>query len=368
MARSATAPGSGSKDGASRMIFRTALLAASLLALPLAGCTDAAEGGGSGAREQIRVVGSSTVYPFTTAVAEQFVRKYPQFQSPIVESTGTGAGMKLFCAGVGAAHPDIENASRRMKPSEYQDCLRNGVRDVVEMQIGVDGLAFAQAKSGPALALTEQDVYEAIAAEPYGRPQTAKTWADVNPALPAVPIKVYGPSSTSGTRDSLIELVLMPGCETDAATRALKDSAPERFQAICSRLREDGGYVDSGENDNLIVQKLTVNPTAVGAFGYSFLEENLDKLKGVPIQGVMPSYETIQDGSYPGARPLFIYLKKAHLGAVPGLREFVAEYSRAWQPRGYLTRRDLIPSPDPVRAAADRAATELVPLDPAQLR
>lgn len=353
--------------GLSRMNFRKALLAASLATLPLSACTDAADGGGSGAREQIRVVGSSTVYPFTTAVAEQFVRKFPQFQSPIVESTGTGAGMKLFCAGVGANHPDIENASRRMKKSEYDDCVRNGVRDVIEMQIGVDGLAFAQAKNGVQLALTEADIYKAIAAEPYGKPQTARTWADVNPALPALPIKVYGPSSTSGTRDSLVELILKPGCEADPAVKALKRTDEKRYESICARLREDGGYVDSGENDNLIVQKLTVNPTAIGAFGYSFLEENLDSLRGVPIRGVAPSFASIQDGSYPGARPLFIYLKKAHLGAVPGLREFVAEYARAWKPDGYLVRRDLIPAPEPVRLAATRAATEFVSLDAGQL-
>ncbi len=350
------------------MRFPRAVLAASAMALALGACTDPANGGGSGAREQIRVVGSSTVYPFTTAVAEQFVRKLPQFQSPIVESTGTGAGMKLFCAGVGAAYPDIENASRRIKKSEYEDCLKNGVRDVVEMQIGVDGLAFAQAKSGPRLSLSPADIYKAIAATPYGKPQTNRTWADVNPALPAIPIKVYGPSSTSGTRDSMVELILKPGCNKDPAIKAIKDSDAKRHEEICARLREDGAYVDSGENDNLIVQKLTVNPTAVGAFGYSFMEENLDSLRGVPIEGVEPSYATIQDGSYPGARPLFIYLKKAHLGAVPGLREFVAEYSRAWNPEGYLVRRDLIPSPDKVRARAANAATALVPLDPAELK
>lgn len=350
------------------MNFRIAVLAAAALSLPLGACTDQANGGGSGAREQIRIVGSSTVYPFTTAVAEQFVRKLPQFSSPIVESTGTGAGMKLFCAGVGAAYPDIENASRRIKKSEYEDCQKNGVREIVEMQIGVDGLAFAQAKSGPKLALTPVDIYKAIAATPYGKPQQARTWADVNPALPPIPIKVYGPSSTSGTRDSMVELILKPGCNKDPAIKALKDSDSKKHDEICSRLREDGVYVDSGENDNLIVQKLTVNPTAIGAFGYSFLEENLENLRGVPIDGVEPSFAAIQDGSYPGARPLFIYLKKAHLGAVPGLREFIAEYARAWNPDGYLVRRDLIPAPDDVRTASARAATQLTPLDPTKLK
>lgn len=353
--------------GFSRMTFRNAVLAASAMALALGACTDQAASG-SGAREQIRVVGSSTVYPFTTAVAEQFVRKFPQFQSPIVESTGTGAGMKLFCAGVGAAHPDIENASRRIKRSEYDDCLKNGVRDIVEMQIGVDGLAFAQAKSGPAMKLTQADIYKAIAATPYGKPQTARTWADVNPSLPAVPIKVYGPSSTSGTRDSMVELILKPGCNKDPAIKALKDSDSKKHEEICARLREDGAYVDSGENDNLIVQKLTVNPTALGAFGYSFLEENLDSLRGVPIDDVEPTFETIQSGDYPGARPLFIYLKKAHLGAVPGLKEFIAEYARAWNPGSYLVRRDLIPAPDDVRAKAAEAATAFTPLDPSKLK
>ncbi|QHL90299.1 phosphate ABC transporter substrate-binding protein [Sphingomonas changnyeongensis] len=347
-----------------------AFLAAGLgvAAAALSACQDAADDGGTGARAQIRVVGSSTVYPFTTAVAEQFVRKFTQFQAPIVESTGTGAGMKLFCAGVGAAYPDIENASRRIKASEHADCVRNGVTEVIELQIGVDGLAFAQAKNGPRLALSEADVYRAIAAAPFGRPNTARTWRDINPALPAVPIKVYGPSSTSGTRDSLVELVLKPGCETDPATRALKSSDPKKFENICAKLRDDGAYVDSGENDNLIVQKLNVNPTAIGAFGYSFLEENLDTLRGVAIQGVMPSVATIQDGSYPGARPLFIYVKKAHLAAVPGLREFIGEYAIGWRPGSYLSRRDLIPAPPAVMAANARVATELTPLDPAELK
>ena len=339
--------------------MRLALLLAS--ALTLASC------GEPGIREQIRAVGSSTVYPFTTAVAERFVAKNPQFKSPIIESTGTGAGMKLFCAGVGSGHPDIENASRRMKASELADCAANGVDEVVEIQVGIDGLAFAQAKGAQPLKLTTQELYEALAANPYGKPNTAKTWRDVNPALPAVAIQVYGPPSTSGTRDSLNELILMAGCNENPEMKALKESDEDKHKDICTRIREDGAYVDSGENDNLIVQKLGANPDAVGIFGYSFLEENLATLNGIPLNGVNPSYEMISSFDYPGARPLYIYVKKAHVRAIPGLSEFLAEYASAWDPGGYLVERGMLPAPDAVRAQAARNASELRTLQPSDL-
>lgn len=341
-----------------------------LIALPslaLGACSDEAGGGGS-VRDQIRIVGSSTVYPFSTAVAEKFAQKNAGFKSPIVESTGTGAGMKLFCRGVGAEHPDIEDASRRMKASEYADCAKNGVTEVVELQIGIDGIAFAEATGGPNMKLTVTDVYKALAATPFGKPQTAKTWKDVNPALPAIPIVVYGPPSTSGTRDALAELVLAKGCDSDPAMKALKESDADKHKDVCQRVREDGAYVDSGENDNLIVQKIAANPNAIGVFGYSFLEENRDKLKDVALNGVMATYATISDFTYPGARPLYIYVKAAHLKAIPGLREFVAEYASAIGPDGYLKARDMITAPADVIAASRATAQAMTPLDPKTLK
>ncbi len=338
------------------------------IGLALAGCQDQANGGGAGSRDQITAVGSSTVYPFTTIVAEQYVGDNPHAKAPVIESTGTGAGMKLFCAGIGAAHPDIEDASRRMKASEYAACAKNGVRDILEIQIGIDGIAFAESKNGPAMSLTPGDLYRALAATPGGRPNTARTWRDVNPALPATPIQVYGPPSTSGTRDALAELILARGCEeTDPRARALSVTNPAAHQALCTRIREDGAYVDAGENDNLIVQKLTSNPSAIGVFGYSYLAENANTVDGVRINGIAPTYETIASNRYPGSRPLFIYVKKAHLTAIPGLRDFVKLYAATWSPTGPLVRRGLIAAPDAVRARSAAIIATGVPLDPAVL-
>ena len=341
------------------------ILLAGIAALTLAGCQNSGGEAGGASRDQIRAVGSSTVYPFTTAVAEQFARKNAGFKAPIVESTGTGAGMKLFCAGVGAQFPDIEDASRRIKKSEVADCAKNGVKEMVEIQVGIDGIAIAESKAGAPMQLTQADIYKALAAEPYGKPQTAKTWQDVNPALPAVAIKVFGPPPTSGTRDAFAELILDKGC-ANAEMDALKKSDPDRQKSVCSKIREDGAYVESGENDNLIVQKLVANPDAVGIFGYSFLEENADKLRGIAIKGVVPTYDSIASYEYPGARPLYIYVKSAHLNAIPGLKQFVAEYASAWNADGYLKRRGLIAAPDDVRAKNLDIATKLTAFDTAQ--
>lgn len=338
--------------------------------LTLAACTALAAcgSGTSASRDQIRAVGSSTVYPFGKAVAEAAAKIDPSIKSAIIESTGTGAGMKLFCAGVGAAHPDIENASRRMKKSEYEDCAKNGVTDIVEIQIGLDGIAFAEAQGGPKMALTTQDVYKALAANPFGKPNTAKNWSDVNPALPAIPILVYGPPSTSGTRDALAELILTKGCDSDPAMKALKEKDKDAHKKVCTEVRSDGAYVDSGENDNLIVQKVVANPKAIGVFGFSFLEENMDKLKGITMGGVTPTYATISDFSYPGARPLYIYVKAAHLNSIKGLKEYVLEFSRAWGPDGYLKRQGMVIAPDDVRTANAKVAADLTLLDPSQLK
>ena len=224
------------------------ILALSLCALALSACQRGGPGGQSGGaggtRDQNRIVGSSTVYPFTTAVAEQFVRNNPTFKAPITESTGTGGGMKLFCAGVGVQHPDIEDASRQIKKSEFEDCTRNGVKQIIEVPIGIDGIALMEGKNNPSVTLTQADVYKALAANPFGKPNTAKTWKDVNPALPATEIRVYGPPPTSGTRDAFAELIMQKGCETDPAMKAMKDSDPDKQKEICTKIREDGAYIE----------------------------------------------------------------------------------------------------------------------------
>jgi phosphate transport system substrate-binding protein len=341
------------------------IVSLSLAALALAGCQDKGAGGGSGggARAQIRIVGSSTVYPFAKAVAEQFARNNPGFAAPILESTGTGAGMKLFCAGVGAGHPDIENASRRIKASEFTDCKKNGVGQVIEIPIGIDGLALIDAAGSPAFSLTQADVYRALAANPFGKPNTAKTWRDVNPSLPATPIQVYGPPPTSGTRDAFAELILQKGCETDPAMKALGETDKDKQKDICTKIREDGAYIEAGENDNLLVQKVAANPGAIGILGYSFLEENAGKVQGIPLGGIAPTAASIASFQYPGARPLFIYVKGEHLAAIPGIREYVAEFAKGWGPGSYLARHGLIPSPAAALATAARQAKELKPLD-----
>ena len=320
-------------------------------------------------REQISVVGSSTVYPFTTLVAEQFVAANPDVPAPVIESTGTGGGMSLFCKGLGGQFPDVADASRRMKASEYKTCAANGAGDLMEIQIGLDGVAFAEANNGPKLQLTPADIYRALAATPGGRPNTAKTWHDVNPALPAIDIQVYGPPSTSGTRDAVAELILARGCEqVMPQMTAIKDSKPDDFAKMCTKVRDDGPYIDAGENDNLIVQKLQANPTAIGIFGYSYLEENKDRLNGVPLNGIEPTYETIASGQYPGSRPLYLYVKKAHLRAIPNLRRFLVTYSQQWDPDGPLVRRGLIAATPAIRAQSVAIVRNQTLLDPKVLK
>jgi phosphate transport system substrate-binding protein len=324
------------------------------------------------ARESINIVGSSTVYPFTTTVAEQFGRA-GRFKTPKVESTGTGGGLKLFCNGVGPQFPDIANASRRIKASELQTCAQNGVKDVVEIKVGYDGIVMAENKSGPALNITRKDVYLALAKQvpDPANPTTLianpfKTWKDLNKALPAEKIEVLGPPPTSGTRDSFAELYLEAGCRSFAWLNALRDQDEARFKRACTTLREDGAYIEAGENDNLIVQKLAANPSAVGIFGYSFLEENLDKLKGAVVDGVSPTFETVASGKYPASRPLFIYVKKAHIGVIPGINEFIAEYTsaKALGEDGYLAEKGLIP---PAKGEIEKIRADAKALKPLKL-
>jgi len=332
----------------------------------LAACGGNGSQGGSG--QQIKIVGSSTVYPFTTAVAEEFQRANPG-TSVIVESTGTGAGMKLFCAGVGSNFPDLTNASRRIKKSEYEDCAKNGVNQVIEFPVGIDGLTVIQAKNAPPMKLTLRDLYMALAANPFGKgPNTAKTWKDVNPALPATQIRVLGPPPTSGTRDSLNELFIQKGCETDPAMKALKDSDSDKHKDLCTKLREDGVFVEAGENDNLLVQKIASDPNALGVLGYSFLEENTDKVSAVQLDGIGPNETTITDLSYPGARKIFVYAKGEHFPSKPAIKAFLAAYAKSTGAGGSLQRRGLVPFGPQDATAAQEQATKLAPLNASELK
>jgi phosphate transport system substrate-binding protein len=341
------------------------LLALAGVALAATTVSTAAE-----ARTQMRAVGSSTVYPFAKQVAERVARANPRLGSPIIESTGTGAGIKLFCAGVGERFPDIANASRRMKASEAKACAANGVTKITEIQVGIDGIALSSSKRTPIQGLTTRDVYLALAKTPFGKPNKAKTWKDVNAKLPALPIRVYGPPPTSGTRDAFGELVMTAGCDSNPGMAAVKKANEAKYKAICTGMREDGAFIEAGENDNLIVQKLEANPGTVGIFGYSYLEENANLLKGIAINGVSPTYDSISSFKYPGARPLYVYVKNAHVGAIPSIKAFVAEFTKesAFGPRGYLRQAGLIAAPNPVRARSQAAARGLVPLNFAGLK
>jgi phosphate transport system substrate-binding protein len=342
--------------------FRTFASALALAA------TSMVAAGGAEAREQIRIVGSSTVYPFTTAVAEQF-GKTSGMKTPIVESTGTGGGIKLFCAGVGESHPDATNASRRLKKGEFESCQKAGVMDIVEIPVGYDGISVAQSKQGAPLKLTLAQMFLAIAKEvpgPDGKlvANPNKNWSDIDKALPNIKIEVLGPPPTSGTRDALHELLLEPGAEQIAAMKELKKADAKAFEKAWKSLREDGAYIEAGENDNVIVAKLEANKNAFGIFGYSFLEENSAKLRGVALDGVEPTYENIASGKYKGSRLLYVYVKKQHVGLVPGLDKFAAEYvsPKAIGEDGYLAKKGLVTLPKAKAEEARKSAVSLMPL------
>ncbi len=321
------------------------------------------------ARDYIYIVGSSTVYPFATVVAERFGRN-SNFKTPKVESTGSGGGFKLFCEGVGVAYPDISDASRAIKPSEMATCARNGVTDIVEVKIGYDGIVIANAMNAPSADFSRADLYKALAKQVPGDGDGVlvdnpnKTWSDVSPELPNERIEVLGPPPTSGTRDAFVELVMDTGCATVPWIKALEASDKGRFQAICQTLREDGGYIEAGENDNLIVNKLEANPGAFGIFGFSFLDQNAEKIKGARVNGIAPTFESIADGSYPVSRPLYFYVKKAHVDVIPGLREYLKEFTseRAWGDDGYLAERGLIPMPADERRRVTATVRDLTTL------
>ena len=322
-------------------------------------------------RDYVYIVGSSTVYPFATVIAERFGRA-SRFRTPKVESTGSGGGFRLFCDGIGVDYPDISNSSRAIKASELAACAQNGVTEVIEVKVGYDGIVFAGALSVPDVALTRRDIYLALArnvpgdapgelvANPYRR------WSEVRPGLPDQRIEVLGPPPTSGTRDEFVELAMADGCRQFGWVRALAAADPERYRRICHTLRDDGAFVQTGENDNLIVQKLEANPRAFGIFGFSFLDQNPDKVKAASIDGVLPTFDAIADGRYPISRPLYFYIKKAHVGMIPGLEEFLVEltHERTLGEEGYLVDRGLIPLPAAERESGQAAvsALEILPL------
>ena len=348
-----------------KLSLAVAILAASTLS------TQAAD-----SRDYLSVVGSSTVYPFSTVVAEQF-GKTTDFKTPKVESTGSGGGLKLFCAGVGIDTADITNSSRRIKASEVEMCAKNGVAEIIEVKIGYDGIVLANAKSAADFEVSRKDIFLALAKQvpnPDGTETLVdnpyKTWRDVNSTLPNTKIEVLGPPPTSGTRDAFAELAMEGGCKKISWIAAMKKADKNKYKTVCHSVREDGAYVEAGENDNLIVQKLEANPKALGVFGFSFLDQNADKVKGSTIDGVEPTFEDIASGDYPVSRPLYFYAKKAHVGIIPGIAEFLQEFTseKAWGEEGYLSDKGLIPMPAYERGYVAATARYLGALDGAEVK
>ena len=322
------------------------------------------------ARDYVSIVGSSTLYPFATVVAERFGRS-TQFRTPKIEATGSGGGLKLFCAGVGVNHPDITNSSRRIKQSEVDRCNENGVTEIIEVKVGYDGIVVANSKATEVMEVSRRDFFLALAREvpdPDGSaglvPNPYRTWKDVNPALPDREIVVLGPPPTSGTRDAFAELALEGGCKTFDFIEAMKNEDGRAYKAACHAIREDGAYVEAGENDNLIVQKLEADPGAFGVFGFSFLDQNMDKLQGSVVDGMAPEFEAIAAGDYPVSRPLYFYVKKAHIGQIPGIEGYLAEFTsdKAWGDDGYLTDKGLIPMPEDERTKFASDVRNMTPL------
>ncbi len=322
-----------------------------LLALTCAAGTALASNSALANRDHIMIVGSSTVFPFSKVVAERFALKTGK-KAPKVEPTGTGGGFKEFCKGIGVSFPDIANASRRIKEAEFKSCQKAGVKDIIEVLIGYDGIVLANSVKAKQFNLSRKDIFLALAKkvpDPSGKPvlidNPYKTWAEVNPNLPKQSISVMGPPPTSGTRDAFVELAMEGGCKKFAWIAAVKKTDKKRYKAICHGIREDGAYIEAGENDNLIVRKLEENPTALGIFGFSFLDQNADKVQASNVDGSGPTFDSIADGSYVVSRPLYFYVKKAHVGVIPGIVDFLTEFTseRSWGDEGYLTEKGMIP-------------------------
>ncbi len=341
-----------------------------LKSLAIAAAATIAIAGAAEARDRIRIVGSSTVFPFAAKVVEQFGRA-TRFKTPVIESTGSGGGLKLFCAGIGVRYPDIANASRRIKKSEIDRCAGNGVKEIIEVRIGYDGIVIASSKKGPQMKLSKRQIYLALAktvpADETGEKlidNPYRKWSDIDKSLPDTKIEVLGPPPTSGTRDAFVELAMEGGCKKFRAIKAMRKKAKQRYKAVCHGIREDGAFVAAGENDNLIVQKLVANPDAFGVFGFGFLDQNADRIRGAAVDGVEPTFENIADGTYGVSRSLYFYVKKAHVGVIPGIKEYVRAFTsdRASGPEGYLVDTGLIPMPDAERRKIRATAMSLTPL------
>jgi phosphate transport system substrate-binding protein len=350
-------------------LFGTRMMFGSLALSGLVLGSLAAVSGVAEARDQIRIVGSSTVYPFATSVAEEF-GKTSGFKTPVVESTGSGGGLKLFCSGVGADYVDIANASRRIKASEVARCVKNGVTGIIEVKIGYDGIVLANSRESGRLSISLREIWLALAKDVPGADGAMvanfhTNWNEIAPALPDVRIEVLGPPPTSGTRDAFLELAMEGGCRTFPEIKALKKIDKTAFKKLCHTIREDGAFVEAGENDNLIVQKLEANPRAFGIFGHSFLDQNRDKLQGSIVDDVEPTFDNIAAGDYPVSRSLFFYAKLAHVGVVPGIEEYLAEFTdeETWGDFGYLTDKGLIPLLEEEREEVRDRAMSLTPLD-----
>jgi phosphate transport system substrate-binding protein len=341
-----------------KIIFSASIILTSFLLAPL-----------STARDTIEVVGSSTVYPFSTVVAERYGRASGK-PTPKIESTGSGGGMKLFCGGLGTNYPDITNSSRRIKMSEFKKCQSNGVKGIIEVQIGYDGIVVANSVTAESMDLSRKDIFLALAAKVPGEKEGQlidnpySTWKQVNASLPDIGIEVLGPPPTSGTRDAFAELAMEGGCKKIDWIAALKKTDKNAYKQVCHTVREDGRYIEAGENDNLIVQKLEANPAALGVFGFSFLDQNADKVQGAKIESVSPTFESIADKSYPISRPLLFYVKKAHVGVVPGMKGFLKEFTneRAWGEDGYLAEKGMIPLPTEMRKAMAKNTLSFIPM------
>ena len=322
------------------------------------------------ARDTIKIVGSSTVYPFATVVAERFGKK-TKFNTPVIESTGSGGGLKLFCKGIGVEHPDITNASRRIKQSEIDNCAKAGINEITEIKIGYDGIVIANSRKGQNLSLTKRQIFLALSPmipSPSGKKVLVanpnKTWSDVDPSLPNIAIEVLGPPPSSGTRDAFAELAMEGGCKTFKWLADIKKQDKNRYKSICRSVREDGPYIEVGENDNLIVSKLNANPNALGVFGYSFLDQNSDTIQGSMVDGAFPTFENIADGTYKVSRPLYFYVKNAHASSIPGIKQYVREFTSkgAIGQSGYLSDKGLIPMPDSEYREFASAGRKLTPL------
>jgi len=322
------------------------------------------------ARDTISIVGSSTVYPFATVVAERFGRN-TDFPTPKIESTGSGGGLKLFCQGVGTQHPDITNASRRMKTSEFENCQANGVKEITEVRIGADGIVMANSKEAEKLDLSLKQIFLALAKNvpnPDGSNELVANpylnWSEIDSSLPDMEISVMGPPPTSGTRDAFVEIAMESGCKQFDMIAQMEEENEDKFKTVCHSMREDGPFIEAGENDNLIVQRLAQDPETLGIFGYSFLMENTGQIQAATVNGVEPTPEAISSEDYPVARSLWFYIKKAHVGVVPGIEQYVSEFTSegTWGDNGYLVDVGLIPSPRNERMKIAKAVKELKPM------